>query len=420
MRRREMMTNNMVADHARWPAKDDPIFTIAGKAQEAEKQFGAENVINSTLGALMDDQGKLVAFKSVYDVFKQQPDEELAAYSAIPGMPRFLEAVEKSFFKEYRPEAYIRTIATPGGTGAVKHAVWNYTNSGDEILTSDWYWTPYQTIAEEGGRNIATYELFDSQGNYNVSGFKKRFKELIDKQKRLLTIINTPAHNPTGYSVSNEEWDDIIGFLKVEAMDHEKRIIVLVDAAYIDFAGVSDERREFLKKFSNLPDNIFIIAAFSASKGFTMYGLRNGAAIGISSSQEIVDEFFSACLHSGRATWSNGTRGAMLTVADIIGNQEKYQRYIEEKTFFNNMLRRRAEAFVKRAEEIGLKLVPYSDGFFISLPCDKPFDVSKALMEENLFVVPLAKGLRFAVCSVSEEKCLKAPDIIKRCIDSNA
>lgn len=412
------MTNSMVADHARWPAKDDPIFTIAGKAQDAEKQFGVENVINSTLGALMDDHGKLVAFKSVYDVFKQQPNEELAAYSAIPGMPRFLKAVEQSFFKEYRPQAKIRTIATPGGTGAVKHAVWSYTNSGDEILTSDWYWTPYQTIAEEGGRNIVTYELFDSKGNYNVTGFKKRFKELIDRQKRLLTIINTPAHNPTGYSVSNDEWDTIIEFLKEEALDRDKKIIVLVDAAYIDFAGVSDERREFLGKFSDLPDNIFVIAAFSASKGFTMYGLRNGAAIGISSSQKVVDEFYSACMHSGRATWSNGTRGAMLTVADIIENQDYYRKYMDEKATYNNMLRRRADAFVKRADEIGLKLVPYRDGFFISIPCENPFELSKKLMEDNLFVVPLAKGLRFAVCSVSEEKCLKAPEIIKRRLEN--
>jgi aromatic-amino-acid transaminase len=411
------MSIKMAAEHARWPAKDDPIFTIAGKAKEAETLYGKENVINSTLGALMDDEGVLVAFESVYDVFKGLPNQEIAGYAAIPGMPDFLDAVVDVFFADYKPEAHIRAIATPGGTGAVKHSIWNYTNVGDEILTSDWFWTPYQTIAEEGGRSIVTYPLFGGDGKFNLEGFKSRFKEIINKQKRLLTIINTPAHNPTGYSVSDEEWDSIIELLKAEAEDQEKRIIVLVDAAYIDFAGKGDERRAFFAKFSNLPPNIFIIAGFSASKGFTMYGLRNGAAIGISSEKEIVDEFFSACLHSGRANWSNGTRGAMTTVAKIMQNKALYERYVEEKDYYKQVLRKRADAFVENANVIGLELVPYRDGFFISIPCKNPFEVSKLLIEKHIFVVPLAKGLRFAVCSVSEEKCKKAPQIIKEVMD---
>lgn len=412
------MKSIMVADHAKWPAKDDPIFAIAGKAQEATKKYGIENVINSTLGALMDDEGKLIAFKSVYDTLKNMPNEEIAAYSAIAGMPQFLEAVVDAFFTEHKPDAHIRVVATPGGTGSVKEAVWNYTNDGDEILTSDWYWSPYQTIAEEGGRNIVTYKLFDDEGNYNTEGFKSRFKEIIDRQKRLLVIINTPAHNPTGYSVSDEEWDDILVFLKEEAKDEEKKIIIFVDAAYIDFAGKADERRAFFEKFSNLPDNILIIAGFSASKGFTMYGLRNGAVIGISSNEEIANEFYAACVHSGRANWSNGTRGAMLVVSEIFNNEELKKRYLEEKNHYKTMLRKRADAFVENAEKCGLELVPYRDGFFISIPCNKPYEASEALTEKNVFVVPLGKGLRFAVCAVAEDKCRRAPRLIKEVIDS--
>ncbi len=412
------MAIQMVADHAKWAAKDDPIFAIAGKAQEAERIYGKDQVINSTLGALMDDEGKLIAFKTVYEVFKSLPNEEIAGYAAIPGMPGFLKAVEDSFFNNFRPDACIRTVATPGGTGAVKHAVWGYTNPGDLILTSDWYWTPYQTIAEEGGRNIATYRLFDENGNYDINNFKFRFKEIIKDQSRILAILNTPAHNPTGYSISDNEWDQIIEFLKEQAQDRSKKITVLVDAAYIDFAGVSDERRAFFKKFSNLPDNIFIIAAFSASKGFTMYGLRNGAAIGISSSQEVVDEFFSTCLHSGRANWSNGTRGAMTAVEKVLVDKEKYDAYKNEKDYYKGILRNRANAFVSASEEVGLELLPYRDGFFVSIPCEDPKAISQRLIEKRVFVVPLKKGLRFAVCSVSEDKCKLAPQLIKDAMDN--
>ena len=411
------MTISMVAKHAKWPAKADAIFAIAGKAQEAITKYGKENVTNSTLGALMDDDGKLIAFDSVFGVLKDMPNEQIAAYAPIAGMPAYLEAVEETFFAGYKPDAHIRVVATPGGTGALKVAMWNYTEKGDEILTSDWFWSPYTTISEEAGRTISTFQLFTDEGNFNIKDFKKRFKEILDKQDRLMAIINTPAQNPTGYSVSDSEWDEILEFLKEESKNPNKKIILLVDTAYIDFAGEEDEKRKFFTKFSNLPDNIFVMAAFSTSKGYTMYGLRLGALIGMSSNEDIANEFKVSSLHSGRANWSNGNRGGMLVVAEIFNNKDLFEKYTIEKNEWKGILRKRAEAFVEASNEIGLELLPYRDGFFVSLPCDKPYEISDALIEKNIFMVPLGKGLRFAVCAVSEEKCKKAPKIIKEVMD---
>lgn len=407
----------MVAKHAKWPAKADAIFAIAGKAQEAITKYGKENVTNSTLGALMDDDGKLIAFDSVFGVLKDMPNEEIAAYAPIAGMPKYLEAVEETFFAGYKPDAHIRVVATPGGTGALKVAMWNYTEEGDEILTSDWFWSPYTTITEEAGRTISTFKLFTDEGNFNVEDFKKRFKEILNKQDRLMAIINTPAQNPTGYSVSDSEWDEILAFVKEEAKNPDKKIILLVDTAYIDFAGEEDEKRAFFTKFSNLPDNLFVMAAFSTSKGYTMYGLRLGALIGMSSNEEIADEFRVSSLHSGRANWSNGNRGGMNVVAEIFNDKDLLEKYTVEKNEWKGILRRRAEAFVEASEVVGLELLPYRDGFFVSLPCDKPYEISAALTEKNIFMVPLGKGIRFAVCAVSEEKCRKAPKIIKEVMD---
>ena len=411
------MTTSMVAKHAKWPAKADAIFAIAGKAQDAINKYGKENVTNSTLGALMDDDGKLIAFDSVFGVLKNMPNEEISAYAPIAGMPQYLEAVEETFFAGYKPDAHIRVVATPGGTGALKVAMWNYTEEGDEILTSDWFWSPYQTISEEAGRKISTFKLFSDEGNFNVKDFKERFKAILNKQDRLMAIINTPAQNPTGYSVSDEEWDEILDFLKEEAKNPDKKIILLVDTAYIDFAGKANEKREFFRKFSNLPENLLVVAAFSTSKGYTMYGMRLGAIIGISSNEAIADEFKVSSLHSGRANWSNGNRGAMLVVSEIFNNKELTAKYEKEKQENKIMLRKRAEAFVEAADEVGLELLPYRDGFFVSIPCDQPYEISEALTKENIFMVALGKGIRFAVCAVSEEKCRKAPKVIKEVMD---
>src|SRR6056297_1157650 len=376
--------STMVSEHGKWPAKNDPIFMIAGKAAQAKEKYGEDKVINSTLGALMEDDGSLVAFDSVYSTLKALNNADIAAYAPIQGTKEFLEAAEENCFGQYKPDAHIRAVATPGGTGGVKQAVWNYTNPGDSILTTNWYWSPYKTITEEIDRGVETFDIFDKNGKYNIEGLKEKSKKLLKEQKRLLLILNTPAHNPTGY---------------------------------IEFAGEKDERKKFFKKFTNLPENLFIIVAFSTSKSHTMYGLRSGAVIGVSSSEEVAEEFYYACLHTARANWSNGTRGAMTTVAKLTNNDKLRSQYEEEKSKYKKLLRKRAEAFVEEAEKIDLEILPYRDGFFISIPCENPQKISEKLMEENIFVIPLQKGLRFAVCAVSEEKCKIAPEKIKKALN---
>ena len=411
------MAFNMVADHAKWPMANDPIFGLAAKAKEAIDKYGKENVIDSTLGALVDDEGNLICLNTVYNELKSMPNAAIAAYAQVAGQPDFLEAVQKVCFGKYKPDAHIRVVATPGGTGSVRHGIWNYTNPGDSILVSDWYWSPYVTISEEFNRNVTNYELFDDKNEFNIASFKEKFEELLNKQKRLVTVINTPANNPTGYSLSDEEWDEVLNIAKENAKDPENKIIILVDCAYIDYAGTGDERRKFFKKFSNLPENIFVLVAYSMSKGYTMYGMRSGAAIGISSNKDIADEFFYSCMHSNRANWSNGTRAAMEVLTRIANDPEKTKAYEDELYETKTMLKKRAEAFVNGAKEVGLDILPYRDGFFVTIPCENAKKASDELTKENLFVIALKKGLRFAVCAVSEEKCRTAPAKIKEVLE---
>ena len=44
--------------------------------------------------------------------------------------------------------------------------------------------------------------------------------------------------------------------------------------------------------------------------------------------------------------------------------------------------------------------------------------ISAELEKEGLFIVPLAKGLRVSVASISEEKCRKIPAMVKDAMDA--
>ena len=222
------MKSSMVAKHARWPKENDIIFNLSERAQLAEKTIGKKNVINATIGALIDDEGQLISMKSVYDQLKSLQNNEIAAYASIAGQDDYKEAVKKVCFQGNDPKGYIRVVASPGGSGAIKLAMWNYTNFGDVILTSDWYWSPYGIIGEEAGRSVANFKLFNEEGKFNIESFKEKFKEIIDKQGSIFTIINSPGHNPTGYSLSDDEWDEMLDYAKEIAKDKSKKIIFFV------------------------------------------------------------------------------------------------------------------------------------------------------------------------------------------------
>ena len=409
------MKIHMIADHAIRPAEDDIIFGLSARANEKSRHLGPQNIINSTMGVLLDDNGEFVAFKSVYKILKELDDKLIASYANLAGDPDFLKAVEQACFMNHRPDAHIRAIATPGGTGAIRHAVNNFVNQNDTFITANWYWSPYQTIADENNRNLDTFNLFNDEGTFDMESYKKVFEYYLNKQKRLLVILNTPAHNPTGYTLSDDEWDMIIDIAKEHASDPEKRIIFMCDIAYIDFAD--ENSRNFMEKFGGLPANIITLFAYSASKSYTMYGLRNGALLCVSSDEEIVDEVFFSCAHSNRGTWSNGTRGAMQVITQIYGDPKLFDTVEEERNYYRSLLKTRGDAFIEASNEIGLNITNYKDGFFVSVPHEDPAKLCERLIEDNLFTVPLQNGIRIAICSVNEEKCRLMPKIIIKAIE---
>ena len=60
------------------------------------------------------------------------------------------------------------------------------------------------------GRNFTTYKMLDENNKFNLPALKEKVDELLAKQDNLLYLLNTPAHNPTGYSLSGEDMDGVL------------------------------------------------------------------------------------------------------------------------------------------------------------------------------------------------------------------
>ncbi len=391
--------------------KADKIFALNEKAKKMIKENGKDAVINATVGALLDDEGNLAVMQTVIEEIKKLGDADFAEYAPIGGIPEFKEAMKKAVFHEYRTNSFVEVVATPGGTGGIRNTISNYSKPGDAIITSDWYWATYKTICEEIGRTLETYGLFNCEQKFNLEGFAGKVYEVAKRQKRVVILLNTPAHNPTGYALNCDEWQAVIDILNDERLKNVP-VALFVDVAYIDFAGDPEEVREFLPQLEKLNENILPIIGYSASKTFTAYGMRTGAMICMAKTEAIAQEFKKVCEFSSRNSWSNCNRSGQKVIANIYASEEALAKVGKERADFRDMLLARGKVFEEAAKAEGIDAVPFISGFFICIACENPVEISDKLAERGVFVVPLAKGIRISVASISEEKCKRTAKVI--------
>lgn len=407
---------SMIAYNGRKIPKEDKIFGISGRAKAAIDKYGKDQVINATIGTLLDDEGSIIVLESVDKAMKSLSPAEYASYAPIAGVPAFKEAIKKAALGNFQTKRHVGIVASPGGTGSLRNAVANFTCPGDKVLTHDWHWTTYDSIAVEQGRTVETFDMFDEKGEFNLEDFEYKVSKLLRIQDRVLIILNTPANNPTGYSLSDEEWQQVVAILNKTGDD--KTVALCVDVAYIDFAGETDETRTFLPYLEQLNSNIMPLLAYSASKTFTFYGCRSAVLMCLAETEEEKEEFERAVTFSSRNSWSNSPRGPQEVIAKIYQDPELLEKVDKERKVFRDMLLARGRAFEEEAAKAGLKMVPYRGGFFTSVPCSDPDGVSRELEKKNIFVVPFAKGVRVSVASVAEDKCRVIPAAIKEVLDT--
>ena len=116
----------------------DVIFALNAEATR-RKQAG-ESIVNATIGSLMNDDGTLAVISTVTRVLREVPAPEWAAYAPIPGTPGFLNAVvDDTLSTQPQLKSSATAVATPGGTGALRHALMNYLQTGQAVLTPNFY-----------------------------------------------------------------------------------------------------------------------------------------------------------------------------------------------------------------------------------------------------------------------------------------
>nr|QVV57692.1 biosynthetic aromatic amino acid aminotransferase alpha [Myxococcales bacterium] len=375
---------------------DDPIFALNAEAQ-ARKKAG-EAVVNATVGALLDDDGKLAVIEAVVEALRSVPPEVGAAYAPIAGPPAFLQAVTADLFGSRPEAAQAVAVATPGGSGALRHAITNFLEPQQTLLTTSSYWGPYKTLADESDRHLATFRMLDERGRLDVGDLDSKLSGILDAQGRALLFLNSPCHNPTGYSFDDDDWAGVVEVIGRAAS--RGPVSVLVDVAYARYAAQSLDGA--FDRLLKLADRAMILVAWSASKSFTQYGLRVGALVAVCPDADERRRVQSALMYSCRGTWSNCNAAGMAAITRVLTDADLRARVDRERAELKALLDRRVARWNELALPAGLRYPRYDGGFFTTVLCAEPQKAAARMREEGLFVVPAQGGLRVALCSVAE------------------
>ena len=381
----------------------DTVFSIVSKAKEDKAENGDDAVTDATIGSLYDEDGKLVALDEVFNHYDSIDHRVKAAYaSSFTGNPDYRESVWKWVTQGADVKLAHSVIATPGGSGADSMAITTFLDQGQTVILPDVAWGSYTLMAHENNINYVKYTMFDGD-HLNLQSIKDTVHEVLKTQDRILLVVNDPCHNPTGYSMTQDEWKELVAF----ANEVSKKVpfIIIDDIAYIDFSNDLADSRKYMETWNDLSDNAMVLVAFSCSKTLTSYGLRCGAAVIMAQKQESVREVEIVMEKKARATWSNIPNAAMANFVWIVNNDR--DRFLAEKQKYIDLIRKRASIFIQEANEVGLKMYPYKEGFFVTLRMDDNDQRSRyhdALMKEHIYTVEVNHGIRVAVCSLPVKK----------------
>jgi len=375
---------------------DDPIFALNAEAQ-ARKKAG-ESVVNATVGALLDDDGKLAMIAGVVDALRDVPSEVGAAYAPIAGTSAFMQAVITDLFGQRKEAAWATAVATPGGSGALRHAITNFLEPQQMLLTSAFYWGPYKTIADEADRTLATFRMFDDRGKLDVGDLDRKLQGVLDAQGRALVFLNTPCHNPTGYSLDADDFRGVEEAVRRAA----KRgpVIVLIDYAYARYGR--QDPSETVDAALRLADDALVLFAWSASKSFAQYGLRVGALVAVCPDAQERTRVQSALSFACRGTWSNCNAAGMAAITRCLVDPEFRTRIERERSVLKALLDGRVARWNELASSAGLVYPRYDGGFFTTVLCADALRVAARLKEDGIFVVPVQGALRVGLCSVPQ------------------
>ncbi len=251
-----------------------PKGILSQSAEAKEKAYK----LNATIG-IATEKGGTMYFPSVMDSICHIRPKASITYAPSFGIPALRKAWQDSLFTK-NPLLSGKIISLPVTTCGITHAISMFADMwidpGDVIVFPDMMWGNYNMILNvKKGAVISHYSLFSANGGFNLAAFEETLRAEAEKHDKISVMLNFP-NNPTGYSVTKEEGENIVKILTSIA-EAGTNVIAVTDDSYFGLFYEDQILKESL--FASLCDRhprLLAIKLDGATKENFVWGLRIG------------------------------------------------------------------------------------------------------------------------------------------------
>ena len=295
-------------------APRDPILGL-------NEQFNADpnpKKVNLGVGVYFDDNGKLPLLQCVQAAEKAMMEKPAArGYLPIDGIAAYDNAVKALVFgadSDVVKSGRVATVQAIGGTGGLKIGAdfLKKINPNARVLISDPSWENHRALFTNAGFDVGTYRYYDAATrSVNFDGM---LADLRAATPGTIVVLHACCHNPTGYDLTPEQWEQVIPVVK------ERGLVPFLDMAYQGFGHGIREDGAVIGKFVAAGLNIFVSTSFS--KSFSLYGERVGALSVVASEKEEAVRVLSQLKIVVRTNYSNPPTHGGAVVAAVLNDPE--------------------------------------------------------------------------------------------------
>ncbi len=251
-----------------------PKGILSQSAEAKEKAYK----LNATIG-IATEKGRTMHFPSVMDSICNIRPKSSITYAPSFGIPALRKAWQDSLYTK-NPLLSGNIISLPVTTCGITHAISMFADMwldpGDVIVFPDMMWGNYNMILNvKKGAVISHYPLFTANGGFNLAAFEETLRAESEKHDKISVMLNFP-NNPTGYSVTEEEGENIVKILTSIA-EGGTNVIAVTDDSYFGLFYEDQVLKESL--FASLCDRhpkLLAVKLDGATKENFVWGLRIG------------------------------------------------------------------------------------------------------------------------------------------------
>ena len=339
-------------------------------SQSAEAKQKAHRY-NATIG-IATEAGEAMCIPSIFSEFTDNLSKnDVFPYAPTAGDP----ALRKAWLAEMidkNPSIKGKKTSLPVVVGGLTHAISIvgslFIEKGESIIIPDMYWGNYNLVfTEQREATQISFPLF-KDGKLNIAGLADAIDSV--KGNKVSIILNFP-NNPTGYTPTNAEADELVAMLLQKA-EAGKKLLVFTDDAYFGLFFEEDICRESLfAKLCDLHENIFAIKGDAATKEEMVWGFRVGFIT--YNTKGMTDAQYEALVKKTMGAIRGNVSSCSRPAQTILLNGMKSETYHSEKAAGIAKIGERyhvmKQALAAYADDSNLVPLPFNSGYFMSFIC---------------------------------------------------